>query len=124
MSRALEHAIEEMKAENDNLKTENEIKNLELQKITRKYAADASEKEEMLRLIKQDIETVSQDVTKSNELLAEVQLKNIIKKMIFLILKFFGIVLNVYRIVKTFVKGANFTRIVGGWKQKADDNNW
>ena len=71
MSRALEHAIEEMKAENDYLKTENEIKNLELQKITRKYAADASEKEEMLRLIKQDIETVSQDVTKSNELLAE-----------------------------------------------------
>ena len=83
MSRALEHAIEEMKAENDYLKTENEIKNLELQKITRNYAADASEKEEMLRLIKQDIETVSQDVTKSNELLAEVQLKNIIKKMIF-----------------------------------------
>ena len=63
-----------MKAENEFLKKESTIKGREVHKLTAKYAADATEKEEMLLQIKKDIDTVSIDVTKSNEMLAAEQL--------------------------------------------------
>ena len=66
--------LSSLRAENDFLKTENEIKTSEVRKLTARYAADAAEKEEMLRQIKNDIDIVSLDVTKSNEMLAAEQM--------------------------------------------------
>ena len=65
--------IESFKNENDFLKTECLIKGRELKSLTKQYSEDASEKEEMLRQIKSDVDTVSYDVIKSNEMLAAEQ---------------------------------------------------
>ena len=65
--------MDKLKCENEFLKTESLIKGREVQKLTAKYAADATEMEEMLIQIKKDIDTVSLDVSKSNEMLAAEQ---------------------------------------------------